>query len=268
MLSGVNLQTELNKLGIKWATLENIAQLNSEQKSKAVIFVQDAFTSYFETPVVLDSLKALQTLGLIPLVAPFKPNGKPLQVHGFLKTFAKAADTNATLLNGLASSGIPLIGLDPAMTLTYRSEYKKILGENAPKVQLIQEWLATQTELLASHKDRFDAGNYLLLAHCTEKTNAVSSVKDWQTVFSRLGQTLKVVDTCCCGMSGTYGHEAVNVATSKTIYQLSWSEIVNNPANSGKLTATGYSCRSQAKRMDKVTLPHPLQVLLGQLSTK
>jgi len=264
LLSGINLQTELNKLGIQWATLENIANLSPEQKSKAVIFVQDAFTSYFETPVVLDSLKALQTLGVIPLVAPFKPNGKPLQVHGFLKAFTKAADANATLLNGLASSGIPLLGLDPAMTLTYRGEYQKVLGTNAPKVYLVQEWLAAQKELLANNKEKFQAGDYLLLAHCTEKTNAVSSVKDWQTVFSQLGQTLKVIETGCCGMSGTFGHEAVNVETSKKIYQLSWSDVINNPANTGKLTATGYSCRSQIKRIDKVRLPHPLQVILGQ----
>jgi Fe-S oxidoreductase len=264
LLTGISLQTELHRLNIKWATLENIAHLTTEQKSKAVIFVQDAFTSYFETPVVLDSLKVLQALGFTPLVAPFKPNGKPLQVHGFLKAFAKAADTNATLLNGLASSGIPLIGLDPAMTLAYRGEYQKLLGENAPKVQLVQEWLVAQKEHLISKQDLFRSGDYSLLAHCTEKTNAVSSVKDWQTVFSQLGQTLNVIETGCCGMSGTFGHEAVNVETSKKIYQLSWSNVVNNPTNFGKLTATGYSCRSQTKRIDKVTLPHPLQILLAQ----
>jgi FAD/FMN-containing dehydrogenase/Fe-S oxidoreductase len=264
LLTGISLQTELNKLEISWATLENINQLSAEQKSKAVIFVQDAFTTYFETPVVLDSLKVLQTLGFIPLVAPFKPNGKPLQVHGFLNAFAKAADANATLLNGLASSGIPLIGLDPAMTLAYRGEYQKLLGAHAPKVYLIQEWLANQQDLLAAQKENFRGGEYSLLAHCTEKTNAVSSVKDWQQVFTYLGQSLKVIETGCCGMSGTYGHEAANVETSKKIYQLSWSAVVNNPANAGKLTATGYSCRSQTKRIDKVILPHPLQILLAQ----
>lgn len=268
LLTGINLQTELNKLNIQFATLENIANLSPVQKQKAVIFVQDAFTSYFETPVVLDSLKLLQTLGFTPLVAPFRPNGKPLQVHGFLKAFAKAAEVNATLLNGLASSGIPLIGLDPAMTLAYRSEYQKVLGANAPKVQLIQEWLVTQNNLLAENSDKFQSGEYSLLAHCTEKTNAVSSVKDWQTVFTQLGQTLKVIETGCCGMSGTFGHESVNVETSKKIYQLSWSQIVNNPINNGKLTATGYSCRSQTKRIDNVKLPHPLQVLLAQYRSK
>lgn len=264
LLSGVLLDNAMLKIGVRYASLENIAQLNAGQKAKAVIVVQDAFTSYFETPFVLDSLKLLQKLGFIPLLAPFKPNGKPLQVHGFLKAFAKAADTNATMLNGLASSCIPLIGLEPAMTLAYRSEYKKILGTHAPKVQLIQEWLATQTEALAANTELFHSGDYSLLAHCTEKTNAVSSIKDWQTVFAALGQKLAVIETGCCGMAGTYGHETANVETSKKIYQLSWSTVVSNPANKDRLIATGYSCRSQVKRMDDVKLPHPLQVLLAQ----
>lgn len=266
LLTGINLDRALNNIGVEYATLENIAKLSNEEKQKAVIFVQDAFTSYFETPVVIDSLTVLQRLGFTPLVAPFKPNGKPLQVHGFLKAFAKAADANATLLNGLASSGIPLIGLDPAMTLAYRGEYKKLLGDNAPKVQLVQEWLTSQKDALAQYKYKFMASEYSLLAHCTEKTNAVNSVKEWQQVFAQLGQTLKVIETGCCGMSGTFGHEAANIETSKKIYELSWSQVVNNPANKNKLTATGYSCRSQAKRMDGVKIPHPLQILLQQLT--
>src|SRR5690606_429601 len=215
--------------------------------------------------LVIDTLTLLKKLGFVPLLAPFKANGKPLQVHGFLKAFAKAADANATQLNGLASSGIPLVGIEPAMTLAYRAEYKKVLGDNAPKVQLIQEWLAKQTEQLKDSTKQFKSADFSLLAHCTEKTNAVSSIKDWQTVFGNLGQKLKVIDTGCCGMAGTYGHESNNVETSKKIYSLSWAQVIANPANAGKLTATGYSCRSQTKRIDDVKLPHPVQVLLQQL---
>ena len=264
LLTGINLHKAAEKLSVNYATLENIAQLSAAEKSKAVILVQDAFTSYFETPLVIDTLTLLKKLGFVPLLAPFKPNGKPLQVHGFLKAFAKAADINATQLNGLASSGIPLIGIEPAMTLAYRAEYKKILGDNAPKVQLIQEWLATQSSQLDEKSREFKRADFSLLAHCTEKTNAVSSVKDWQQIFTNLGQQLKVIETGCCGMAGTYGHETSNLETSKQIYALSWSQVVNNPANAGKLTATGYSCRSQVKRIDNEKLPHPVQILLQQ----
>lgn len=265
LLSGINLDKAATNLGVSYATLENIALLTPDEKSKAVIIVQDAFTSYFETQLVIDTLMLLKNLGFIPLLAPFKPNGKPLQVHGFLKAFAKAADANATQLNGVASSSIPLVGLEPAMTLAYRAEYKKVLGENAPKVMLIQEWLAKQAERLSERATKFKSGKFLLLAHCTEKTNALSSIKDWQIVFNKLGQQLNLIDTGCCGMAGTYGHESNNVETSKKIYALSWTQVVNNPANAGKLTATGYSCRSQTKRIDNVKLPHPVQSLLQQV---
>ncbi len=265
LLTGINLHHAVAQLGVGYATLENIAQLSPDEKSRAVILVQDAFTSYFETQLVIDTLTFLKKLGFVPLLAPFKPNGKPLQVHGFLKAFAKAADANATQLNGIASSGIPLIGIEPAMTLAYRAEYKKVLGDNAPKVLLIQEWLAQQSGQLTSNLNNRMSKDFLLLAHCTEKTNAVSSIKDWQSVFRMLGQELKIIDTGCCGMAGTYGHETNNVETSKKIYGLSWADVVKHPANAGKLTATGYSCRSQTKRIDDIKLPHPVQVLLQQL---
>lgn len=263
LLSGISMTQALRVLEIPFATPEAIDQLTEAQKQKAVIIVQDAFTSYFETPVFLDLLKFLQYLGFYPLVAPFKPNGKPLQVHGFLSAFAKAANTNASLLNNLAASGIPLIGLDPAMTLTYRAEYKKVLGNKAPNVLLPQEWLVQQKEYLTAKKALFSGGDYFLLAHCTEKTNAVSSVKDWQTVFSTLGYNLKVIETGCCGMSGTYGHETANQETSRKIFDLSWKKVLGNKDYSGKLVATGYSCRSQVKRLENAQIPHPLQAILS-----
>ncbi|WP_020208930.1 D-2-hydroxyglutarate dehydrogenase YdiJ [Gilvimarinus chinensis] len=261
LLTGVSLDTALQKAGARYATTENIAALNHEQKAKTVILVQDAFTSYFETQLVLDTIKLLQILGFNPMLAPFKPNGKPLHVHGFLKNFAKAANNNASMLNALADTDIPLVGIEPSMTLAYRSEYTKLLGDKSPKVALIQEWLASQD--VTNSTALFGKSHYQLLAHCTEKTNAAASIKDWQTLFAALGQTLNVIDTGCCGMAGTYGHERNNVETSKKIFSLSWESVVTDPDNIDKLTATGYSCRSQVKRLLNQRLPHPLQVLLA-----
>ncbi|MFP3656181.1 hypothetical protein, partial [Burkholderia sp. SIMBA_052] len=69
----------------------------------------------------------------------------------------------------------------------------------------------------------------------------------------------------CCGMSGTYGHEARNLATSKAIYAQSWAAHVDGSAERGEALATGYSCRSQVKRMSSKQLRHPLQALHDQV---
>jgi FAD/FMN-containing dehydrogenase/Fe-S oxidoreductase len=187
-LTGIDLAKELPKHGIRFASAETIAQMSAEDKQRAVIVVQDAFTSYFETQLIIDIIKLLSQLGFVPLLASFKPNGKPLHVHGFMKAFNRAAKVNAAQLKVLADSGIPLVGVDPSMTLSYRDEYIKTLGAAVvPKVQLLQEWLVTKAEVLASNKQQFKATRYALMAHCTEKTNAAASMKDWQEIFSALG---------------------------------------------------------------------------------
>jgi Fe-S oxidoreductase len=224
--------------------------------------VQDAFTSFYDTGVVLDFIDLLRQLGFVPWLAPFLPNGKPQHVLGFLGRFERSAQANARMLDALAATGVPLVGVDPSMTLAYRAEYTKALGgERAPAVALPQEWLAKHIEALPELE--LDASNaWSLLPHCTEKTNALKATADWVTVFRRLGIPLRVVPSGCCGMAGLYGHERANRATSEAIYNLSWAEITSDPRYSGRLLATGYSCRSQAKLMEDVRLPHPVQVLL------
>ena len=97
--------------------------MSVEEKKRSVIVVQDAFTSFYETRLVLDTLDLLTGLGFNPLLSVYRPNGKPLHVHGFLKQFEATARSQAALLSNYAALGIPLVGIDPSMTLTFRWEY-------------------------------------------------------------------------------------------------------------------------------------------------
>ena len=132
---------------------------------------------------------------------------------------------------------------------------------------MLQEWLASQIAHLQSLDLGLEDGQFQLMSHCTERTSAAASIAQWLQVFSALGQTLSHQNLGCCGMAGTYGHETANLETSRQIYQLSWQKIVSNSDAAKRLVATGYSCRSQVKRMDATQIPHPLQALLKQLRT-
>lgn len=260
-------KASFKKAGLKIASSKVINNLSPQDKQNAVVIVQDAFTSYFETHVVIDIANFLRNLGFYPLLAPYKPNGKPMHVHGFLNGFTRAAKANAKSLSRIHQEGIPLIGVDPSMTLTYRNEYKKYLGENdVPPVHLIQEWLNEHLDKIVEHKtsspQTTEGKTFKLMTHCTEQSNAAGSSKQWQAVFSALGHNLEILQLGCCGMAGTYGHEARNRETSSKIYQLSWQEPVQQYFDSGQLLATGYSCRSQIKREDQKLVLHPLQALL------
>ncbi|TRC37016.1 (Fe-S)-binding protein, partial [Mannheimia haemolytica] len=72
-----------------------------------------------------------------------KPSGKAQHVKGFLAKFAKTAKNQADFLNRVAKFGVPMVSVDPALTLIYRQEYNEILKEQRGdfKVLLAHEWL-------------------------------------------------------------------------------------------------------------------------------
>lgn len=261
LLSITDFDAVCRRWKVQIATPELLSTLDKQQRARSVIIIQDAFTRYFETPVLSDWIELISRLGYQVYIAPFGPNGKPLQVQGFIKAFEKAAHFNGEALRQLQIYQVPLVGLDPAMTLVYRQEYAKKLGsDKAPSVLLPQEWLAG---VLPQAQSVEDAAPYYFLPHCTEKTNEPSSIGLWQQVFERMGLKLSVQASGCCGMSGTYGHETKNAGTSVMIYKQSWALFVTKFNTSGRLLADGYSCRSQVKRQDGVTVLHPLQALLA-----
>ncbi|WP_018151314.1 D-2-hydroxyglutarate dehydrogenase YdiJ [Leeia oryzae] len=248
--------------GVQMASPAALRAQRSEDLARSVVIVQDAFTRFFEPQVLLDLIELIRQLGGKPWLAPLRPNGKPLHVHGFLGWFQRVASRNAAQLKALAGTGVPLVGVDPSMTLTYRSEYAKALpDEDLPAVQLVQEWL---TDWLTRHPLPAAAtvsAPAWLLPHCSEKTNVPQAASQWQQVFAAMGVTLQVPKTGCCGMAGTYGHESQHRATSATIYDQSWRKQVEDPSKAGQLMATGYSCRCQSQLESGASLPHPVSVL-------
>ena len=262
-LTTIALRRELARRGIRIASPQALEGLTSRQRASSVVIVPDAFTTYFDAELVVDLVDMLLHLGVTPWLAPYRPNGKPLHVNGFLGPFARVAAKNAAMLRELAKSGVALVGVDPSMTLTFRSEYVSALGaEHTPEVLLIQEWLASRQDLLPTMPS---TSPFVLLPHCTEHTNALGATQDWRSIFERLGQSLEIASVGCCGMAGTYGHDRFQRPVSEAIYRLSWRRKLSAAKDVGRVLATGYSCRTQAAMMDDIHLPHPLQAILALL---
>ncbi|MCK5818921.1 MAG: FAD-binding oxidoreductase [Psychromonas sp.] len=263
LLSSPGIKFSLANENIMPFNLKHLQSLSISERANHVLIVQDPFTTYYDAEVIRDLVLTIKKLGFQPILLPFQPNGKPQHVNGFLDKFAKTAKNAAAFLNEIAQLEIPLIGTDPAMVLCYRDEYKQALGaaRGKFKVQLFQEWLCVN---LKGNPKLPLSDPFYLFAHCTEKTAEPSYSNDWATIFNHFGAKLIDVVVGCCGMAGTYGHDAQKVGESKQIYNLSWQEEINKREFTQCL-ATGYSCRSQVKRIENRSLKHPVQALLTLL---
>ncbi len=266
LLSSPTLNQQLAGHRAATKTLEQLETLGEKDRQRHVLIVQDPFTSYYDAQVVADFVRLVEKLGFEPVLLPFSPNGKAQHIKGFLTRFAKTAQRTAEFLNRVARLGMPMVGVDPALVLCYRDEYREILGDRRGDftVQLVHEWL--QKALPAVEEEANISGEpWYLFAHCTESTALPASSQQWQKLFARFGAKLENVSVGCCGMAGTYGHESKNLENSLGIYELSWHQALQRLPRQ-RCLAPGYSCRSQVKRVEGNGLRHPLQALLEIVS--
>ncbi|MDV5140082.1 D-2-hydroxyglutarate dehydrogenase YdiJ [Chimaeribacter arupi] len=261
LLSSPTLKQQLIGHRAVTMTLEQLESVPKNQRHEYVLIVQDPFTSFYDAEVVSDLVYLVDKLGLKPVLLPFAPNGKAQHIKGFLVRFAKTAAKTADFLNRIAQLDMPMVGVDPALVLCYREEYREILGirRGSFQVQLVHEWL--QQALAARPVQQISGESWYLFGHCTETTSLPSSSQQWADIFARFGAKLENISVGCCGMAGTYGHEAKNIANSLGIYELSWHQSLQRLPRQ-RCLATGYSCRSQVKRIEGNGLRHPLQALL------
>ncbi|MCH1931362.1 FAD-binding oxidoreductase [Shewanella sp. A25] len=260
-LSVPTLKQRLDGHASRGYDLDALKDIPVADRANYVLVVQDPFNSFYDAGLVYRFIQLIEKLGFKPVLLPFKPNGKPTHIKGFLDKFAQTARSSADFLNQVHKLGMPMVGIDPALVLCYRDEYKEILGANrgAFEVKLANEWLLGILKDIPS-KSMQDK-QFTLFSHCTESTAKPNTANEWTQIFRHFGAKLTSVNLGCCGMAGTYGHEAENLERSQTLFEMSWQQTLNKTEQT-QVLVSGYSCRSQVKRFAGYKPKHPLEALL------
>lgn len=267
-LSVPTLKQRLEGHASRGYDLTALQQIPESERSQYVLVVQDPFNTFYEAGTVYHFVQLIEKLGLKPVLLPFKPNGKPIHIKGFLDKFARTAKSTADFLNQVAKLDMPMVGIDPALVLCYRDEYAEVLGgaRGDFHVKLANEWLLEVLEGKAPQERKSDSPGteFTWFSHCTESTAKPNTANEWKGIFEHFGATLHTVSLGCCGMAGTYGHETENLERSKALYEMSWEQTLTKLPQS-QVLISGYSCRSQVKRFSGFKPKHPLEALLSLL---
>ncbi len=258
-LSSPTYTTLLDKAGIQVLHQIEPASLLHRDLSKTVFILPDAITAFYEAWTFVDCVAFFKKIGFEPIVTPFIENGKGQHVKGFLQDFQQTARQATQQLEKLVSMGCPIIGIDPAITLSYREEYRIYLDRQDVDVWLPQEWLANALPHRAASLTQLTSPTIAFMGHCSEKTSIQASGRQWQAVFKAFGLDLEIVKAGCCGMAGAFGHETAHYDESKGIYEQSWK--LRLADSDRPIVATGASCRSQVQRFEGGEIAHPLQFL-------
>lgn len=243
------------------------------QTGKAVCLLTDSFNALYESSVIENTAKVIEALGYQVYLLPVPASGKMLHHMGMLDDFKEKAKKNILIFNELAKINIPIIGVEPSVTLFYEDEYKKVFSKACKyEVKLVQSWMSdiTDKKLKANEKwlkalSHNNPQGYKILSHCTERAGVPNANKQWQKVFNYFGVKLDHEPIGCCGMAGLYGHLSENKSKAIGIYKSNWEKVVKD-TGIANIVASGFSCRCQIERMERQEVLHPLDLLARIIS--
>lgn len=230
--------------------------------NNAIVIYADVFTGLLEVDVLLAFINVVIKLGFKPYIIYPRVSGKALIVGGFIEQFKRNTLQLNKLFAPLFKQNIPIVGTENTIVLMFRDEVNKFATKFDGVVLTIAEFIS-QNSLLLDKLDFKANSEYKLLPHCTEQAIAPNEAILWKSIFSNLGAHLDIQNAGCCGMAGNYGYQKEHKQHSQDLFKMNWAGVINTNSvdNQLELLATGFSCRSQTKRMLNLKIKHPIEVL-------
>lgn len=244
------------------------------QKPRAVYLFVDEFTNYNDVEIGITAIKLLNRLGYEVIVPNHVESGRPQLSKGLLDDAKRLANQNVSLLKGVVSEEIPLIGIEPSAILTFRDEYPDLVDENlmedaknlSKNVFMIEEFLSNEIEAKRISKSAFTTEKRLvkLHGHCQQKSLS-SMVPAKRTLSFPENYEVQLIPSGCCGMAGSFGYEKEHFELSNQIGELVLFPTIRQQGEDVIIAASGTSCRHQIHDGTGRTAKHAVEILFEAL---
>src|SRR5207302_3260567 len=189
----------------------------SQGTGREVALFVDCFSRYFEPENARAARAVLEAAGYSVVEG---NRGRPLCCGrtflsaGLVDQAREELSRVVVVLGGRAQRGVPIVGIEPSCLLTFRDELKAILKGDAvdaiaAQSLLFEEFVANEFAQGTSNLTFRENGprEAFLHGHCHQKAfGAMPSVVSALKLVP--GLSVKVIDSSCCGMAGSFGYEA------------------------------------------------------------
>jgi Fe-S oxidoreductase len=234
-----------------------------------VVYFVDTWTNFFTPRVGIAAVHLLEQLKFDVLCPATACCGRPAISQGLLAEARELAEFNVRRLAYLARRDVPILGTEPSCILTLLDEYPDLVRIQAAKtvaarVQTMESFLLgalTKQPDVVSRLQR-DA-SVLYHAHCHQKalvgsSDAVSLLK---LVF---GEGAQEIDSGCCGMAGSFGHEIEHYDVAKAIGEDRLFPAVRDRGDAA-IAISGFSCKQQIEHHTSAPARHVIEYVAEAL---
>ncbi len=256
-----------------WLHRRNARRPRMQTDSLAsVAYLVDTWTNYFTPQVGIAAVTLLEAAGFHVLCPPTACCGRPAISQGLLGEARLAAEYNVQVLAPLAYSAVPIVGTEPSCTLTLTDEYPQLVRSTAAR-RVASQTMMLETFLLrildarpALSRSLFNRPNgdssehpILYHHHCHQKA-LVGSGDAVRLMRLAFGDQATEINSGCCGMAGSFGHEREHYEVAKAIGEQRLFPAIRG-APGAQVAIEGFSCRQQVEHHTQAQPRHLIEYL-------
>lgn len=237
---------------------------------KQVSYFHGCYANYNNPDLGRDLVKVFNASGIgVQLLKKEKCCGVALISNGFIEQARRQAKVNITSIReSVLDNNIPVVATSSTCAFTIRDEYPHLLGIDTKDVRDNVE-LATRYiyRLLSTTDLKFKLKNKKIKV--TYHTPCHMEKLGWSYYSIELLKLipnieLKVLDSQCCGIAGTYGFKKENYRTSQDIGETLFKQI--EAADIDYVVTDCETCKWQIEMSTTKRCEHPISILAKALA--
>ena len=217
-------------------------------QGRVALFV-DTFTEYYYPSIGLAAVRLLESAGCRVELVPVSCCGRPMISNGMLRQAQRLARRTVKRLEPFAEAGVPIVGLEPSCTVTFKDEYPDLLRGDAVDAvaratYALEEYLAMLDAAGIRPPYVAAARRVLMHGHCHQKA-MIRTGPALTALRAVPGAEVEEIDSGCCGMAGSFGVEHEHYDVSLAMGERVLFQAVRTAPEDTVLVASGASCRQQ-----------------------
>ncbi len=247
---------------------DNRTQTDGEFTRTVVLF-DDTYMNYHETGVGISAVELLESCGYRVILAKAGCCQRPSISHGFLKKAKKEGEKTLRNLKRYIDEGLQVVVCEPgcasALTddlpdLVEDEELAGMIRENVTMIDVFLEQEIKCGNLSPEFTSPFS--KLLIHGHCHQKS--LYGTTAMERVLSHVpGLEVRVIDSGCCGMAGSFGYEKEHYDLSMKVGEDRLFPAIREMDDETTLVACGFSCRHQIRDATGVQPKHWVETLRG-----
>ena len=236
---------------------------------KQVAYYHGCYVNYNYPQLGKDFVKVMNALGIgVQLLDKEKCCGVALIANGLSQKAARNAGHNVQIIQKAVDAGLKVLTTSSTCTMTIREEYPELLKVDSTGIRdsilLATRYIYQLLESGAGHL-KFREDSKVRIAYHTPCHLERLGWGIFSTQLLKMipGVEFTMLDSNCCGISGTYGFKKENYEASQAIGQPLFDQIKS--VNPDYVVCDCETCKWQIEMSTGYPVKHPISILADAL---